>query len=507
MSIKENTNRSLATNTTYLYIKLAVTSICSFFTTRFALQALGVVDYGLFSVLGSIVSFIAILNTIMVSTTNRYIAVSLGRGNINDANKYFNVCWSIHLAVALLTALVAFPIGHWYINHYLNYSGDIHNASIVFDITVVASLFSFFTVPYNGLLTAKENFKTVCFPSILASIFRLTIAYLLVNHFEYKLFVYAFSVAITTVYPGIRYIFFCHRHYREIVRMRFVRDRQLYMEILTFSGWVSYGAIAYVGKAQGAAVLINLFFNTVMNTALGIANSVNSIIGMFAKSIVQPIEPQITKSYAAGNKDRSEYLLVLAIKLTFFMTFVIATPFLVDCHWILSLWLGTVPEEAVVFTMLIIIDALVDSLNAGIKSIIFASGNIKLFQIVPSTLKLASIVVAYIVLKMGFEPYSLIIVYICFSAIIVIANQYILKRTISFDNRKIFKKSYIPSLLIVILALPCFVLNVPIQSFARILISLIYVVILIVLVGFTLEERKHLLRYISGLCRKVTGRK
>ena len=498
MPIKENTNKAIAKNTIILYAKLIITALCGFLTTRFALQALGVVDFGLFSILGSIISFVAILNTIMVSTTNRYIAVALGKDDIQEANTQFNVCLMFHLVIAIISALIAYPIGFWYIHHALHYDGDIENALFVYNVTVTASIFSFFSVPFSGLLTAKENFLNFAVPEIIGSILRLGVTFLLTLYFTHKLFIYSSFNAAYALYPPISYIIYCRKHYKPIVRFRLVKETKFYKDIVSFSGWVAYGAIAYIGKAQGAAILVNLFFSTIMNSALGIANTVNSLVGRISRSASQSIDPQITKCFAAGNRERSDYLLVLSTKITFFVMFLIATPFLVDCEWILSIWLKEVPEYAGIFTILLIVDNLVESLNSGVKSIIFASGKIKLFQIIPSTLKLLSIVFAYLVLKAGAPPYALIEVYILFEIIVVVFNQIILRKTVQYDNKMLFMKSYLPSLLIVLLTLPFFFINpLNIIPIIRICITLCYVCVLMAFLGLSKSERSQLLTIIS----------
>ena len=499
--MQENTNKSLAVNTLALYIRLLVTAICGLFTTRFALEALGVVDYGLFSVIGSIISFIAIINTIMVSTSNRFIAVAIGKRDVGEANKQFNVCLIIHIVISFCTILFALPIGEWYTYHYLNYAGDITNALMVFRFTIIASAVTFIGVPYNGLLSAKEKFIVFCVPDIISHILKLVVAYLIVSYFENKLMIYSLSIAIFTAYPVVVYIIYCRKNYHEISHITFIRDKKCYKEIIIFSAWVTYGAIAYVGKAQGAAILVNAFFSTVMNTALGIANAINGIIVNFAQNVAQPIAPQITKSYAAGDKDRSNYLLVLSTKLTFLTMFLVSSPFLVGTEWILQLWLGQVPDYAAMFTILVIVDALIDSLNSGIKNIIFASGRIKMFQIASSTLKMCAIVAAFIVLKIGAPAYSLLYAYIFFTVLVFFANQWVLNKTLNYDNAYLWKKSYIPSFLVVGLFCPCFFLKLLIPQFVAIVLSILYLCILILLVGLTKQERNYLYSIVS---KKIT---
>ena len=396
--MKENTNSIIAYNTIILYARLFVISICSLFTTRFALQALGVVDFGLFSVLGSIISFIAIFNTIMISTSNRFIAFALGKGDAYGANEQFNINLIIHLLIACITIIAAFPIGDWYIHNYVNFDGNIEDAVKVFRYTIIGSVISFLGVPYNGLLMAKERFIIFCTTDSVAHILKLIIAYLLIFMFEEKLIVYALSISFLTAVPTIVYFLYCKVHYKEITRFRVVQNKSKYREVLSFSSWIGFGAIASVGKNQGASLLVNSFFNTIMNTALGIAHTVGIMLNLVAENINKPIAPQITKSYAAGDTDRCFELLALSSKYTFLTMFLIASPFFLNCEWVLSLWLGKVPQYAVEFTILLVIDSLVMSFNSSISNIIFASGKIKLYQIAINILRLLSILVAYIFL-------------------------------------------------------------------------------------------------------------
>ena len=433
----------------------------------------------------------------MVSTSNRYIAIAIGKNDIQEANKIFNICLRIHSKIALFTAIIAYPIGIWYILNILNYDGNIQNAIYIYIISISASILTFITIPYHGLLTAKERFWVFCAPSVISHIARLIFAYILVFYFENKILVYSIFTAITTVYPCIIYVIYCRKNFKEIVTLKKVKDIEKTKEIISFSGWVGYGAIAYVGRNQGAAIIVNAFFNTVMNTAFGIANSINAIIGMFARTITQPIEPQITKSYVADNKERCENLLIMSTKLTYILVLIIACPFFLECEWILSLWLGKVPPYATTFTILIIIDALVESLNSGIKSIIYASGNIKLFQIIPSTIKLIAIFVAYIFLDAGYASYSLLYVYIFSSSIIVIVNQWILHKSFQYNFKKQLLKSYLPSILITILFLPIVFIKLNYHPLINITIGFVYLFTLTLLIGITAKERKYILKYIT----------
>ena len=497
--MQENTNKAIAINSLINYAKMGINTILALLTTRFALQALGVNDFGLFSVLGSIITFMGVFNTIMLSTSNRFLAVAIGRGNTIEINKQFNVNVVIYFIIAILMLLLAYPIGVWYINSYINYDGPTAKVVMVFTLSIIGSIFSTIATPYNGLLMAKERFIVFSLVDVLIHLIRCIVAFILIYNFENKLFVYTLTMTVTTSIPVLIYWSYCKFQYADYVRWRFVTDKLAYKEVLSFSGWVGYGAIACIAKNQGASLLVNAFFNTAMNTALGIANSLNAYITLFANCLTQPMQPQITKSYAIGNTERTDELLIISTKFSFMMMFLISIPFFIDAEYLLGLWLGNVPAYATSFTLLLIIDNLVQSFNAGISTIIFASGRIALYQIVINTLRLLSIVIGYFVLRTCINPYALFCIYIVFSIICIFATQWSLKKTLGYNLHNLYKRSYIPCLLIAILGLLLIFLPHTIHPILRILISIIYILISEFFIGLNKKERNMI---ISKLYRK-----
>lgn len=496
--MQENTNRAIAYNSIILYGKMVVNTICALLTTRFALRALGVVDYGLYAVLGGIISLISIFNTIMLSTSNRFIAVAIGKGDINEANKQFNVNLIVHIAIALFAIIVALPIGEWYIPRYVNYEGSMTNAIMVFSISIIGSILSFVGVPYNGLLMAKEKFIVFSLVDVISHILKLAVSWILIYCFEDKLLIYTITMALLTAMHTIIYLLYCSKYYPEIVRPRLVKDKEMYRNVFCFSSWVAVGAVASVGKTQGASLIVNAFFNTVMNTAMGVASNVNAYVNMFANAVVQPMQPQITKSYAAGNNNRTNELLIMSTKFSFLLMLLIGSVFLVAPEWILGLWLGEVPPYSTIFLVLFVVDSLVQSLNAGISNIIWASGKIALYQILTSSLNILAVIGGYFVLRTGYPAYYLIVTYICFSVLRFFAIQWSLHKTLNYDNRILWKHSYLPSLLVVIIFLPIFLIPDFIHPFIRLSISFWYLCLLEFFIGLSKNERHKIIGIIRS---------
>ncbi len=497
--MRENTNGAIVFNSIVLYLKMILTTIFMLLMTRFALKALGVVDYGLYSVIGGIVAFVGVFNSIMTSTANRFIAVAIGKGDQEEANKVFNVILLTFCSLAIFVLIIALPVGYWYIYKYVNYDGDINVAFIIYAISVIGSMISSIGTPYNGLLMAKEKFLFFSVVDIIVHFIKMLIAYFLIDHFDYKLIIYASTFSVCTASTAISYYTYCTMHYPDIVKWHLIKDKKCYEDVFSFSGWVAYGGFACMAKAQGAALLVNAFFNTVMNTALGLANTVNSFVTLFAQNATQPMAPQITKSYAVGNKKRTDELLIMSTKVSFLLIFLVSSPFYIQCNWIMELWLGQAPPYAVPFTILLITDNLVNSFNMGISNVLFASGRIKLYQVLINSLRLTSIAIAYIALKCGLPPQSLFVSYIMMSLLVVFSSQWVLHKELKYDNSILFKNSYIPSLLVVICCLPFVLLfHSNAHPIVEIMIAMLYVAVIEFFVGLNKRERNMIMQFVMS---------
>uniref|UniRef100_UPI00402A0A16 lipopolysaccharide biosynthesis protein n=1 Tax=Prevotella sp. TaxID=59823 RepID=UPI00402A0A16 len=496
--MKENTNKTIAVNSAILYIRLLIVSVSGLLYTRFSLQALGTNDYGIYSVVACIITFATMINTIMIVTSNRYMAMAIGKGNINESRKTFNTNLIIHIGIAILTIMIALPIGHLYITNYINYDGNISNVYYVFYISIIASALSFIGVPYNGLLLAKEKFIVFCSTDVFASIVKLIFTYLLIDHFQHKLIIYALIMAFMTSFPTLIYCGYCKRKFPAITHFLLVKDRSRYWEVIKFSTSIAYGAFALIAQTQGSSLLINIFFNTAMNAGLAVATSVSNILQTFANNAQKSISPQVVKSYASNNISRSIRLVCFSSKLTFCSMLYISMPFLLIPETIYGLWLQQIPPYAISFTRLLIINLLIMSINAGLSDFVFATGRIKAYQIITNTLIILSVIVGYFSLKCGLSPEYLFYIYIGFSTIVSAIRPIIIKHISSFNIKALAIESYIPAIAISILSLALWPLRLLINQWALIVISYIYLSLLIYLIALKKDDRNKILSIIKS---------
>jgi O-antigen/teichoic acid export membrane protein len=279
-----------------------------------------------------------------------------------------------------------------------------------------------------------------------------------------------------------------------------------------YSVWIMFGAAASVGEVQGSNLIINAFFGTVLNASFGIANQVNNVVKTFAQTINQAAVPQITKSYSGGKTDRTMQLVIFSSKYSFFLMLLPAVPILLETDYILKIWLKDVPQYTGIFIQLMIANALIATMNAGIPAAVHATGKIKYFQIILSSLRLLGLPLAWFILKLGYPAYVLLIVYTIIAIIALFIRQILLKRLIQFDVREFFYRAYLKMILVSAAMIPLFFIrDIFASNIWRFLglstVSVGWLLATIYLIGMEREEKEAVTGYIRTLVRRFIRKK
>jgi len=501
-------NKLIIKNSIYLYIRLVVSMVAGVFTSRFVLMALGASDYGLYNVVGGVVSLMAFVNTIMITTTYRFIAFEEGKpdGNVNNI---FNISLSIHLLLCIIFLILSLTIGLFYIYNYLNVpEGKLNDAVFTFLFSILNTICIIIGTPFQGLLVAKEKFS-ITVPieistKILTLLLSIALIYLPYNHL--RLYV-IFITIIHSLNPAL-YIFYCFRKYFDEVKWKFSKDWKKYKEMLGFTGWNSIEVAAIVGEHQGTAIIINRFFGTILNASFGIANQVNSIVRSFAQSLGQAVVPQITKSYSAGDHKSASNLVILASKYSFFLMAIPMLPILLETDFILNIWLKEVPEYTKIFVQAMLLKSVIFASEYGIGPLIHASGNIALFKITYSSITLFSLPLAYFAFKAGYPPYIISYIYLLTTTLTFIADLILLKAILNYDVMEFLKNSTFKIILVSLSVVPFFIIkNFFSYGWLRfIIISLVSEIILFISIyylGMDRSERQSIKHYIILGIRKL----
>lgn len=488
-------NKQIAKNTLMLYVRMLVLMVISLYTSRIVLQALGIEDYGIVNVVYGIVVLFTFVNGALTTGTQRHLSYELGRKDGNPS-KIFSACFRIHVALAICFAVVTEIVGGWFLNTHMVFpEGRLAAANIVFQFSVLSTFVAIVRVPYDAAIVAWEKFTFYAYSSILEGILKLLVAIYITSSIYDKLIVFSSLQTLSTILIFTFVVVYCHNKLRGLKFVK-VNDRQQYKYILSFSGWTLFGSAAVMGETQGLNVIINLFYGVSINAAIGVATKVKSVVQQFTLGFQTALNPQLVKAQAGNNKDRQFDLIYKSSKFSFYILFLLAAPLMLNVNYIFSLWLGLVPPYTAIITILCLIVSLLECLSSPLYTTIFAIGNIKIYQIIVSAMRLISIIFAFVLCKLDALPYTVFIAPCFVNLLLLLYRIVFVSQKTGMKYKDYIKKVLLPIFCVLVLCTPLLIYRIGngeaqnIQLFLVQSFGYVFLIILIILyVGLNNSER------------------
>lgn len=499
-------NKKIAVNTIVIYVKMIIVVLVGLITSRYVLMALGASDYGLFNVVGGLIALMSILGIAMHTTTRRYINIEMGKTEGRNVNKIFNVCLVVHIGFAFFLLFIALTAGLWYIFNVLNVEeGKVDDAVLVFLSTTLVSCISLATIPYQGLMMAYEEFKWISIIEILSVILKIPLIILLFFYSGNILLLYAFGICGITMITNSANVAFCYKKYRDLVRLKYYNERNLYREILFFNNFTAIGALAYTARTQGCPIVVNFFFGTIVNGAFAIATQIDNYITQFVNNLNLASIPQVTQSYASGNVDRTMLLVENITRYSIFVMLLVTFTMWIEIDALLSLWLDNPPEGSQIFSKWMLFNLFVRSFAACVDPVIQATGKVKWYQICCSSILLFGLPFSFFLYSIGFPAHSIIIVFLCTDLVYKVVQFVFLKLYVNFSFVRFIKSVYLPVFKVCLFLMIYWMLYLyisPVSIISRlcgIMFTFVFTSIAIFVGGLTANERKLIVNKMNLL--------
>ncbi len=371
-------NTRIAKNTIFLYFRSFLMMAIGLYSSRVVLQVLGIDDFGLYGAVGSIVTMFTILNGVLSAGTSRFLTFELGRNDKNKLRATFSASFAMHLLFAIILFVALEIIGLWFLNNKMIIpEGREFAANVLFQFSVLSSMFSVTQVPYGAIIIAREKMSIYAYVGIAEAIFKLAlIFFLLYVPTADNLIAYAIIIAAWSIGLQIFYRFYCRKHFEE-TKLYVCKDKVIYKNMLSYSLWDLVGQFCATGNTQGINILINMFFGVTVNAARAVAYQVESAITQFSGNFLTSVRPQITKSYAIGDYNRYFQLIFESGKFAYFLLFLLSLPIFLEAEYILKLWLTVVPDYTVLFLRCVMVITLFRLVAQPLITGIHATGRVK----------------------------------------------------------------------------------------------------------------------------------
>lgn len=477
----------------------------SLYISRIVLKQLGFEDFGLYNVVGGVVTMFTFLNGSLAGATSRFLTFELGKQNYDRLKKIFNVSLMCHIFIALLIVLLAETAGLWFLCEKMVIPEDRFNAAmVVYQISILTCVLSITQVPYNAAIIAHENMKVYAYVGIVEAVAKLSIAYLLMIAPIDRLVFYAlllFSVQFGVMFY---YRYYCMTHYKES-HFKIYRDRELYKEIFGYAGADLIGNISVLAQGQGLNMLLNVFFGPVVNAARAIAYQVQGAITQFSGNFMTAVKPQIIKSYAVGDIRGMLNLVISSTWMSFYLMWMIALPLCLEAPYILSLWLGEYPEHTVPFLVLVVMLCMIQTIKTPRSTIFHATGHLKLVNVIVGGILCAAFPLAYLFLKLGMEAESVFVAANISMVLSEVGSVIILKKYIDYSILNYVKEVYGRCLLVtgISIVVPLLLYDKWLEpSFLRLLLTCVLTTLSVgitaLLIGVNGNVRSKLLSFVKS---------
>lgn len=497
--------KTVAKNTLMLYIRMGIMMIVSLYASRVALATLGVEDFGIYNVVGGVVVMFSFMNITLTIAIRRFLAYELGQENGGKIQKVFNASIIAVLIASVIIVMGLESVGLWFLNDKLNIPLDrLSAANIVFQLTILSFFFNMNLIPYSSAIVVYEKMDVYAYLGIADTLLKLVLVLALPYFSGDKLQWYGLIIAFLSILLAFGNYIYC--------RKKIIRPKALFsiewtdvISIFKFSAWTIFGTMIFMLTTQGVNMIYNVFFGVVINAALGIAQQVANAANQFVGNFQTAFNPQLTKSYSAeGISERTYGFVCQTSRLSISLILVIGIPIIANATPILELWLKDVPNYAVPFTIIFLLYAVIDGASGPLYYLIYAKGELKLYQMVLGIIQLIYVVLVYLLCKLGMNPVYVLSINIVTAALMYIARLLILKKIMRFHVRDYIVKVLVPLVVPVLLFIGIIVTNNYTMKndgvgimFCKIMVTVIFVMLICFFVYLNKTERLFVLSFVK----------
>lgn len=504
----EINNQRIAKNTLLLYARTMFVMVISLYTSRVILDVLGVDGYGTYQVVGGMVAMFAVFSASLSSAISRFIAFEIGKGNNDRLAKIFASSMVIQIFLAIFIFILAEIIGLWFLSSQAKIPEDnIVAARWVLHCALFTFCINLLSVPYNACIIAHEHMKAFAYVSVVDVLLKLIICYILVIIPYNRLISYSVLMAVIALLIRFVYSFYCHRNFAE-THQRLMLDKGIFKEMFSFAGWSFFNNAISIFNNQGVNMLINVFFGVTFNAARGIANQVEGAVMQFVNNFTVAVNPQITKSYAAGNLFGMHQLVCRGSKFSYFLMLIMSLPLICEADIILHLWLKEVPPYATLLVQLSLILGLLDSIGFAGYTACIATGKLRKYSLVISSIAILEFPLSWIAFSLGGTIEVCYYIYIAVKASVLLVRMFLLQEMVSLPRKMFSREVFLPIFKVTLISVIPSILLVKFMpsSYIRLILSFIIGTgitgIVSLYLGMTSHERDIVLEKLHSFIYK-----
>lgn len=505
-----NSTNRIIINTIAQYTKTFINIILSLYSSRIVLMILGESDFGIYSLIAGIVALLSFLTNSMVMSTQRFLSIGQGKGEVNELKTIFNNSLILHLFIGLLIVCIFACMTPFLFNGFLNIPLERVSASRILYFTIIGVLFiSFQTSPYKALLVSHENIVYTSIIDVIDGALKLFLVLLLPYISVDSLIIYGFMILGIQIFNFAAFSIYGYCHYKECVFINFTKLNFEYLKKLAgFTGWVTFSSFCIIGRNQGFAIVINKLLATTANAAYGIANQLSGYLNFLSSSLSNSVAPQLMQAVGKNDMDRAFFLTKFQSKMACLLFGLFAIPLMFEMDSILTIWLKVYPEYTSLFSIMIVSSVLIDQPTYGITTLFQAIGKLAFFSIMFYMPKFLILPISYFILKSSGSLIYVAFTYFSIEAVCMFLRLYYIKRVLPFFNIanyiiEVFVKLLVPLFTSILV---CFLITINTDHNLRFILTFMLSGLVYILTSYFYAlsdlERNKILVYVNKFINK-----
>ena len=422
-------SKRIAKNTGFLYFRMLIMLFISLYTSRVVLNALGIIDFGVYNVISGFVTMFSLMN--FGSASQRFLSYSLGNSTEKSVSDVFSIFNLINIVIIVLVILLGETIGLWFVLNKLNVPTDqTQTVNIIYQLAICSFIILLYTSTASSALIAYEKMSAFAYISIIEAILKLGIAFVIAIVPNDRLVLYAFLMFLMQAISRFSFLWYCKKKL-DLPVFRILYDRPFFKKVLGYTSWNCLVGIGVTLANQGQNILLNLFGGPILNTSRGIALQVQGAMSGFVQNFMNAVSPPIVKSWSKNRLDEVTKLYYLSSKISFLLILFLISPVIIKAEFILHIWLGEVPPYGVVFLQIILLLATVSSLSHPNLLVVQASGNLRAYKLSELVFLLILFLGSWFLLYKGFPPQSIFVASLITEIILLIIRSGIVSNMLS----------------------------------------------------------------------------
>lgn len=439
-------------NTLAQYARTIINLVLSLYSARLVLQILGEDDYGIYALIGGVVAMLSFFTNSLVSSTQRFLSVGQGRGNLEELKRVFSSSLLLHIILGLVVTVILECLTPFLFNGFLNIPADrIDAATIVYQQVVVMVYVSFVSAPYKALLVSRENIIYTSIIDVADGALKVVLVLLLPFIPLGHLVAYGWIMLFITVFEFFCYSVYTHRHYEECVLPRWRHlTREYVRQLMAFTGWITYSTLCITLRNQGLAIILNRIKGPVINAAYGIGMQICGMVSFVSTSLTNAIAPQLMASEGGADREKMLFLAEMNSKFSYLLLAGVGIPVMFEMDVVLRAWLGQVPQYTSLFGCMFLIMMIVDMLTTGLSAANNAVGRIGRYVLIDYTPKLLAVPLCWLAIYRGCDMWAVPAVMVGVEALCMLIRLPLSQRIAGFSMgrycRNVFGRVLVPTL-------------------------------------------------------------